>query len=205
MDNNITSVGGARIGLVNATFPFAHLTVTPKKLTLKVTFIGKYDFTPKKVTSIERYGIIPFLGWGIRIHHNVLEYPEKIVYWCFGNPDNLIDKIKGIGFLPVASTSQTVQHNGFAFRWSAIITIIAIWNGLFVLDGWPRPKIPGYFSFLAILLLYLLSMTIDKVEVVKKFFLKPDRDIEEIKPIINLIRLVSGLMVLGFGIMLLLK
>jgi hypothetical protein len=48
-------------------------------------------------------------------------------------------------------------------------------------------------------------MTIDKIESVKKFILKPGINIEEIKPFVNLVRLVSGFMVLAFGLMLLLK
>jgi hypothetical protein len=131
MDIFMTFTGGARIGWVNASFPFAHLDVTSNEMTLNVTFIGKYDFKPTQITSIDRYGIIPFLGWGIRIHHNVSDYPEKIIFFCFGNPDNLLAKIKGTGFLPTADPSQAIKRKGFAFRWPAIIAIILIWNALF--------------------------------------------------------------------------
>src|SRR5437764_14118003 len=42
--------GGARIGLMNATWPFAQLKVTPAQLVLRVVFLGTYIFKPEQVT-----------------------------------------------------------------------------------------------------------------------------------------------------------
>jgi hypothetical protein len=99
MENRIDSTGGARIGIINASFPFAHLMVTSQTLTLKVAWVGEYSFAPNQIISIEKYGVIPFLGWGIRIHHKISYFPPKIVFGCLSNPKSLIRKIRKVGFL----------------------------------------------------------------------------------------------------------
>jgi hypothetical protein len=92
-------LGGARIGLMNATWPFARLKVTREQLVLKVVFLGTYVFRPEQVTKVEPYGLIPFAGKGIRIHHQVMGYPEKIIFWylCM-NPKPIADKIREYGY-----------------------------------------------------------------------------------------------------------
>ena len=91
--------GGARIGLMNATWPFAQLKVTPSQLVLQVVFLGTYVFKPEQVTRVEPYGLIPFAGKGVWIHHQVMGYPEKIVFWylCM-NPKPIADKIREYGY-----------------------------------------------------------------------------------------------------------
>ena len=86
--------GGARVGWVGASWPFGRLIVTRKKIILKATLIGKYEFVPQEVVSVEEYGVIPFLGRGIQIIHNKNNYPRKIVFGCLGNPMSKINKIK---------------------------------------------------------------------------------------------------------------
>lgn len=93
-----TKTGGARIGWTNATWPLAKLSVTANKLTIQVKLLGTYTFAPEQISSIERYTIIPVLGWGIRIRHNVADYPEKIIFWCLGNPSSVLDGIRDVGF-----------------------------------------------------------------------------------------------------------
>ncbi|MEP4546967.1 MAG: hypothetical protein ABJ000_12370 [Saccharospirillum sp.] len=91
--------GGARIDLMNATWPFAKLKVTKTELDLRVTFFGKYVFKPEDVERVEAYGLIPFVGKGVRIHHNVAGYPKKIIFWylCF-SPKEIVHTIKSLGF-----------------------------------------------------------------------------------------------------------
>ena len=95
----LKKTGGARIGSINATWPFATLKVEKKKMELKVLLLGKFVFGPENVISIEKYGSIPIFGWGIKINHN-LKFSEKhIVFWTIGNPKNLLREIEKIGFL----------------------------------------------------------------------------------------------------------
>jgi hypothetical protein len=91
--------GGARIGLINATWPFADLRVGSEHLLLKVMFLGTYVFRPEQVASVEPYGLIPFVGKGIRIHHRVDGYPEKIVFWYFCvNAQPIVDASRQYGY-----------------------------------------------------------------------------------------------------------
>ncbi len=91
--------GGARIDLMNATWPFARLTVTQKELVLRVSFLGTYVFKPEDVELVEAYGVIPFVGKGVRIHHKVTGYPQKIIFWCLCfNPKEIENSIRTSGY-----------------------------------------------------------------------------------------------------------
>ena len=125
--------GGARIGIVNATWPFAKLLVSPMRLSLTCV-LDTYDFLPSNVVSLERYGALPLFYSGVRIAHARPDYPSKIIFWCPGNPEVLISGIREAGFLPTAPASSVIQRRGIPLRWSAIILFILIWNGLFLLN-----------------------------------------------------------------------
>ena len=88
--------GGARIGWVNASWPFAKLIISADRIAL-VT-LGSYEFSPSQVVSVEPYGSIPFLSSGIRINHNRADYPEKIIFWCMGNRSRVLAEFRKCGF-----------------------------------------------------------------------------------------------------------
>ena len=90
-------IGGGKAGIWHASIPFAKLTIEPELLSLKITFIGSYSFSPEQVSSIEPYGIIPFMRWGLEIHHTISEYPTPIVFWG-GSPKKVLAIIEQIGF-----------------------------------------------------------------------------------------------------------
>jgi hypothetical protein len=100
-----TKTGGASIGWMRrATWPFAELSATADKLTVEVSILGTYTFTSDQVLSVERYVIVPVLAWGVRIRHNLAEYPEKIIFWCLNNPDDVLNGIRNAGFISTNST-----------------------------------------------------------------------------------------------------
>jgi TPR repeat protein len=88
--------GGARIGWLNASWPFARLRVDTDRLTL--VCLGTYGFSPSDVVAIEPVGSIPILRSGIRIRHNRANYPEAIIFWCLRSRDELLDAIRNSGF-----------------------------------------------------------------------------------------------------------
>jgi hypothetical protein len=51
--------GGARIGWINASWPLAELSVTPRSLVIRVWPLGTYTFTPEQIVRVEPYGSIP--------------------------------------------------------------------------------------------------------------------------------------------------
>jgi hypothetical protein len=99
LSSNQTWRGGARIGLINATWPFASLQIAQEKMILRVFILGTYVFKPEDVVAVEPYGIIPIAGKGVRIRHRVPNYPEKIIFWrlCI-NPQPIVDRIRQFGF-----------------------------------------------------------------------------------------------------------
>ncbi len=94
--------GGARIDKYNATWPFASLNLSEKILTLKVLFRGKFMFDRTQIDSlVTYYGTLPIVGKatsGIGFAHNVADYPERIIFWYFGNIDELARKLQTKGF-----------------------------------------------------------------------------------------------------------
>ena len=104
--------GGARIGWVNASWPFATLKITDKRLAIST--LSSYEFSPEQVVSVERYGSIPVLSSGIRINHNRADYPEKVVFWCIGNREKVFAQIKKSGFLPKGQKGIRAKGFGLA-------------------------------------------------------------------------------------------
>lgn len=99
MNEQLKFKGGARIGCMNATAPFATLTVDQTTLSLDVGFLGYFEFQPDDIISIEKYSLIPIIGQGIRINHRSKKYKSKIIFWSIMDPDKLINNIKQTGFL----------------------------------------------------------------------------------------------------------
>lgn len=189
--------GGARIGWVNASWPFAKLVVSPDRLTL--VSLGTYEFSPSQVVSMEPYGFMPLLASGIRINHNRSDYPEKIIFWCMGNRARVIAELGKSGFLPQGSSTE--RASGFPFRWSVVISVIALWNIFFMLDKSVQPLShePGHFSVVALLVLFGLTTAIRVSVRAQKMVLREGHQVGEITEFLSLLQFVLGLLSLVFG------
>jgi hypothetical protein len=99
-----TITGGVRIGWFNASWPLAQLSAN--KNYLVVGFFGGHacTFSPHEVFAIERYRGI--FSAGIRIRHSVASYPEKIIFWCWGNPEKILNGISDSGFRTASEASD---------------------------------------------------------------------------------------------------
>ena len=199
----VSFTGGARIGWVNASWPLATLTARAQEL--KLSTLGTYTFTDQEVVSFERYGSIPFLASGIRINHNRVDYPEKVVFWCMGNREAVLDEIRGVGFRPQGKA--VARPSGFAFRWSVALLVIVVWNVLIFSDNQfhlaSRPGPPGPLTMLALVSVFALSSALPRSAGLQRSVLRPGRSINEITPYLRLFQLVTGLMSLAMGISLL--
>jgi hypothetical protein len=205
MPNTFTTTGGARVGSTNATWPLAQLLATPDNLTLSIRLLGNYSFTPDKVVSVERYVLIPFLGWGVQIHHCQVDCPQRVIFWCLGNPDGVLRGIRDSGFVPIGSASNFPQRSGMAIRWSAVIIGIVVWNALFVLNFYSAGKIsprPGPFILVALFLAFAISVGTLILPKLQRLILKPGREIGEIRPHLRLLAFISGFMLVTFSILL---
>lgn len=181
---------------MNASWPFARLTANAGKLTL--ASLGTYEFTPSQVVAIEPYGSIPLLARGIRIHHNRTDYPEKVVFWCMGNRDKVLQEVQS-RFSP--SGPPVARVSGFPIRWSVVIVVIALWNVLLMLDRSAHPKSPepGPLFLVAVLSLFALATAVRASSRVQGLVLSKGHQVGEIKSFLGLLQLVAGLLSLGFG------
>jgi hypothetical protein len=198
MNAQLQMTGGAQVGWVNATWPFAKLSVSAQELSVSGALIGNYKFSAEQVAALEPHGSIPILASGVRIVHTVQNYPEKIVFWCFGSPKRLIEKITALGFQPRASRAQVPQRDGIPFRWSFLIAVIVVWNALFLMEGIP-PKSPGPYMLLAIALLFLTAVALNFSRIFQTLVLKPGRSFSEVRSMALLVLVVSAFLLIGFG------
>jgi len=113
--NTQTIVGGARFGLWNATWPFARLVASQQGLHLKVWGIKSFEFPATRVTGLTKHVSIPFIGWGVRISHDIAAYPQEIIFWTLGRPEALLKRILEAGFIEngaLASENQQSEQVG---------------------------------------------------------------------------------------------
>jgi hypothetical protein len=214
--DEIKETGGARIGMANATWPFATLIVNRNELQLKASILGTLIFKPSDIISIEPYIQIPVLGQGIKINHNVAACNQKVIFWTMGSPQALIARIEQTGFLTntrplpaeldsTITASQT--SGGFPVKKPAAIAIIAIWN-ILILNYFIQifieksnkvninigPQLALGFMFLVCLLL-LIS------EPFRQLILKPGRSINDIRIFLFFTMFITGIIFLGFTFM----
>lgn len=207
--------GGARIGIANATFPFATLKVTRNKLELNASIIGNLTFQPSDIISIEPYTGIPFLGQGIKINHNVSSYKEKVIFWTFKNPKAVIIQIQETGFLDDDnSTTQTIDRaitpkqsqGGFPIKKKVAIGAIVVWNVFFLKDIIPYiiEKKEGFPIGNGILtgvgLLFITALLSLVSANFRQLILKEGRELNDIKKFAIFVLLISGFMLLNLGL-----
>jgi hypothetical protein len=214
--DEIKKTGGARIGMMNATWPFATLKVNKNNLELNATILGKLVFTPQDIISIEPYGLIPVLGQGIKINHRVKSYNSKVIFWTMGNPRDLIKKIEGIGFLGNSSPmsedlqieiNQTQNRGGFPIKTQAAILIVVVWNLLLSIDlyklfterveGSPL----GLGAKLAIGFIFITSILLLFTKFARKFILKEGREIDDIRKFIYFLMFICGFLFINISVM----
>jgi hypothetical protein len=206
MQQPFTITGGAQIGWVNASWPLARLSATSDRLTITARVLGNYSFTPQQVSAVERYVLVPFLAWGVRILHQVPDYPRRIIFWCFCEPKVVLQGVRDAGFAPTGTKPVGARGAGIPVRWSAIIVAIAIWNLLFILPfpGQPRGgSITGWrvlFPLYAVLALVFATL---KSAIIQSLLLKAGRSIGEIKPFLRLLAFICGLLAVVFSIIVL--
>lgn len=208
---NIT--GGARIGVANATWPFASLKVTEERLELNATILGNFVFKPEDIISIEPYFMIPFLGQGIKINHKLPKYNQKIIFWAFKNPNQVIRQIKQTGFLDNLTTTkiqdksdrieEMQKQGGFLVRISFAIGIVLMWNFLFVLDfinfykGGSEGVPIGIGAIVALGLVFISCLLTLVSGNFRKIVLKKGRDVKDISRFLYFIMFISGVMMIS--------
>jgi hypothetical protein len=209
---DIKETGGARIGLANATWPFATLEVTKDKLKLNASIIGNLIFRPNDIISI-----VPqdgLLNKGLRIIHRVPTYKENVIFWTFGNPNELLKRIEQTGFLTnnsALSTSTETEilnsqsKGGFPIKLPAIIIFIIVWNVFFMMDfenflGRDKQPSPlGTGALLALCFAFLTGILTLTVEPFRRLILKEGRTLNDIKAFVYFMTFICGIMILSIS------
>ena len=197
--------GGARIGMANATWPFATLKVSKDKLELDASIIGNLVFQPKDVISIETYTMIPLLGQGIKINHRIANYNKKVIFYTFKDPSTVVNQIRQTGFLENGDSKisesdtlviQQEQVGGFPIKKSVAIGMIVLWNILFLYDfieGMPL----GIGATIALTTIFLMSLFSLISKDFSKLILKEGKSIKNINKFLYLLIFISGFMLLS--------
>ncbi|NPA46826.1 MAG: hypothetical protein GXO24_06400 [Chlorobi bacterium] len=202
--------GGARIGRMNASFPFATLSADKEKLELDVSLLGNYVFLPSDIVSIEPYRVVPFLGEGIKINHRVADYNPKIIFWSFKRPEEVIEQIKAAGFrwddapehMEKIEIRRKQQQGGFPLKKFVVISLIVIWNilllpdilKLFLHDAPDVFPVRGIMEASGFLFLFSLLSLISPG--FRDLILKEGRELKDIKKMALFILFISGMMFL---------
>lgn len=210
MSEKFTLTGGARIGMANASFPFADLYVDKEILKINASIVGNLMFQPKDIISIEPYTFIPLIGQGIKINHRIENYNSKVIFWTFKDPNSVIGEIKKTGFLQnlnreiSANDLEIIKkqnEGGFPLKISVAIFFIVAWNLLFLSDiisffikGETEGSPIGIGMNLAIGLLFLGSILAIVSEKFRKIILKENRNFDDLKKFAYFIALISGIM-----------
>lgn len=208
--------GGARIGMANATFPFAKLKVNKEKLEINATIIGNLVFTTKDIISIEPYQQIPIIGKGLKINHRVPDYKEKVIFWTFKNPEIIIEEIRKTGFFENTNSDisqddiqiqQRQKQGGFPVKKPFAIGAIIIWNILIAYDLFnflknPNPKtIHGLGVKAAIGFLLGTAVLTLLSKPFRSLILKKGRELDDVKTFLYFIIFICSFFILNFALM----
>lgn len=200
----IKETGGARIGMANATWPFATLTVNKEMLQLNAAIIGNLVFKPGDIVSIEPYTTILSFGKGIKINHRVGNYNQKVIFWTMSNPAALIDKIKQTGFLNNTNQINATLNKeitaaqaqgGFPIKIPLVIAIVVLWNIFFLVD-FKNNATPGIGSQLALGFILITCILLLTFEPVRRLILKEGRTIDSIRGFIFFLMIIIGFILL---------
>ena len=205
MKNTIKEIGGMQIGWLRGTSPFAKLTINQDKITMSTLFSGSYSFFPEQVISIEKQTLLHSLGFrtGIQIKHIIPNYPKNIMF-VGSNNDKLIRDISMVGFTPKANSADIPKVNGVAFRWQTLLAVIILWNILLLTDMITKGEL-SLFSFIALLMVFVISILTPKSHFLQSIILKPKRNHGEIRQYLSSFSFLYGIMLIFLSIGLILE
>lgn len=91
------TIGFSKFKSTSFIWPFASLTATDCRITLKVLWFG-YQIDEASITTVKPYNsFFLTLGKGIQIIHTSNDCPEFIVFWSF-NRKKLLSVLQRLGY-----------------------------------------------------------------------------------------------------------
>jgi len=210
--NKLEITGGARVGMANATWPFAKLSVSRDRLDLNAFIIGNLAFLPKDIISIEPFKTIPLVRQGLKIIHRVQNYNSNVIFWTFTDPYDLLNEIALTGFLE--NTDPTIsevdeliikqqKNDAIPVKIPVLIGAVVLWNLFFMFDikrysesdkkGFPL----GIGAETALSMLILVSVLSLTTKSFSKLILKEGRSIEHINRFLYFLIFICSFLLLG--------
>jgi hypothetical protein len=185
--------GGGRVGLMNASWPFAGLEVDAHRMRFSGVLLGDHQLSPDDVVALEPWGLLPVFGWGVKIVHRRRDIPETLIFAHFLPPSHVIDGILSTGFRPAGRAQAPVTpraNDRLPFRASVLIAVVVLWNGLFFVD-FVRGPLPGPFSLAALWLTFFLALAVHVSPVTRAAVLRRGRELGFAKNYVTLLQWVS--------------
>ncbi|MFK8162030.1 MAG: hypothetical protein AB8H12_06150 [Lewinella sp.] len=198
--------------MYQGSWPFGKLKVSSDRLEVSVS-IKKVVFAPEDVVAIEPYMIIPLIGQGIRVVHRVEKYSQKVVFFGFSSPDEIIRRINKTNFLegkrnPDREKSEEIaaaqSQGGNSFKLTAIIVGLVAWNAPILWGAWSMLVKGGEYGpefyqgvLVSLGLLFVASLGLVAVEPFRKLILRGG-DEDGVRKMGWFLMLLSGIMFLSF-------
>lgn len=203
-------IGGARIGMANATWPLATLKVSHNKLALNAA-CGSVVFLPEDVISVEAYTAFPSLANGIRIKHRVPRYKSKVVFWTFKDTSEVLRQIKDTGFLENIDSTITEkdveifkqQEGNFPIKTSVVVGVLVLFYLLLAYDfiyssiSNEHSVFFGNGMAIAFSLLFLASILTLTSNKFRKLILKEGKSIKTARLLLLFLMYMSVFMLIG--------
>jgi len=208
--NEIEETGGAKVGMIRMTWPFAKLIVNSNKLILNCSIAGTFIFKPSDIISIVPGNYV--FKTGIKINHNVSNYYSTIVFTTTESGNDLIKRIEQTGFLDNSPAGYNYDENeisemqkdgAFPLKISAAISIVVIWNLLFLCDqfnvfGKVKNNIPlGTGAWTALIFMFLTALSLLVFEPARQLIMKRGRSVDTIKFFLFFLMFITGFMLVG--------
>ena len=190
MNSFITFQCGLSCGGVRVSSPLAMTSADSYFLILKAPFLH-YSFRPNQVINIEAIST-----YRLRIIHTIDNYPENIEIKLQRQSEQVLKDIYECGFTPSAvyNNEITYSRKDIPIRSSIIILLLLIWY----FTVWATPRYPELSILAPLPVITLLVISFSAIIILRssnlqKFILKPNRKLGEIKPVLYLVAVLSGL------------
>jgi len=212
--NEFKNTGGAKIGALKSSWPFATLNVTRNKLELNVSLIGKLVFLPGDIISLMPHPGGYKMGAGIKIHHKVPQYKGEVVFWSSKSPAELLRQIEATGFMTntdaighraQAEVRELQTHGGFAMKTKPLIMLLTLWLAIIIYGAVNMSLTGSLVAFLsAMQLAFVIIILFAVVTLASPYFasgvLKPGYTIADVKKFLIFFIIIAVFMVVGFSI-----
>ncbi|TWT34021.1 hypothetical protein KOR34_38570 [Posidoniimonas corsicana] len=98
MPNSSSLTGGAKIGMMNVSWPFVRLSASPAGIVMRAPFGRTYEFPTDGITCVRPCGLLPLVGSGVKIEHTIDRHPTRMIFWYpMRQPAEVLEFLRSAG------------------------------------------------------------------------------------------------------------